>query len=73
MKITIEFNLENERQDFEYASRGVALYSALQDMNELLRNKCKYGPLSEDQQKFADELRHEFLQILEDRGVSDFF
>lgn len=46
MKATIEFNLPEEDEEFKVAVNGFRYCAALDDMDEFLRCKLKYGELT---------------------------
>tara|TARA_R110000803_G_scaffold77614_1_gene142475 strand:- start:1 stop:228 length:228 start_codon:yes stop_codon:yes gene_type:complete len=66
MKAILEFNLPEDRVDFELASEGSKMYSVIWEMDQWLRTQTKYAPdsMSEEKYKAFDECReqlHEFL------------
>ena len=66
MKAILEFNLPEDRVDFELASESSKMYSVLWNMDQWLRGQTKYAPdsMSEEKYKAFDECReqlHEFL------------
>ena len=43
MKATLEYNLPEDRDDFNYANNGFNYYMALVEMDEWLRSEYKYN------------------------------
>lgn len=42
MKATLEFNLPEDNEDFNYATNGLNYYMALVEMDQWLRSEYKY-------------------------------
>ena len=62
VKLILEFT-EEERQQFEMAYRGVQYYSALTQIREHLRQKLKYGDLSETEAATYEKLQGFFFEV----------
>lgn len=62
VKLILEFT-EEERQQFEMAYRGVEYYSALTQIQEHLRQKLKYGVLSETETAAYEKLQGFFFEV----------
>lgn len=43
MKAILEFNLPEDKEDFDYANNGFNYYMALYEMDQWLRSECKYN------------------------------
>jgi hypothetical protein len=43
MKATLEFNLPEEKDEFNYATKGINYYSALCEFDQWLRSEYKYN------------------------------
>ena len=43
MKATLEFNLPEDKEDFNYASNGLNYYLALVEFDQWLRSEYKYN------------------------------
>lgn len=43
MKATLEFNLPEEEREFQLASKGLSIASALWNYDQYLRNEVKYN------------------------------
>lgn len=61
MKATIEFNLPQEKHEYDLAVAAPELYYALCDIDDYLRNEIKNGNHSEDVVKFASTIRTVYL------------
>lgn len=48
MKAILEFNLDEERESFDYAVKGSAMYAVLFEVDQELRAKIKYSELGEE-------------------------
>ena len=71
MKIKLEFNLPDEKSDFELSYQGPKFYSALSELDAYLRNFVKYE--SDDDETRGThyaELRTKLHEILQENDVS---
>jgi hypothetical protein len=64
MKATLEFNLPEDRDDFNYATNGFNYYMALVEMDQWLRAEYKYNDKEE-----MYEVREKLRQIILDNNV----
>lgn len=71
MKATLEFNLPDDKEDFDLATRALSWYSIVWDMDQYLRSRLKYeDSLSEDSYKALEEAREKLREIINDKGVT---
>lgn len=73
MKATLEFNLPEDHDDFELATKGGKWYSVVWDMDQWLRSQYKYmpdGEYSEDKYNAYYEARQKLNEIINENGVS---
>ena len=61
MKATLEFNLPEDREDFNHANNGFNYYMALVEMDEWLRSEYKYNG-KEDMYEVREKLRQIILE-----------
>ena len=61
MKATLEFNLPEDRDDFNYATNGFNYYMALVEMDEWLRSEYKYND-KEEMYEVREKLREIILE-----------
>ena len=64
-KLILEFDPFEEQREAAHAVNGLKYYCALSEMEVLLRNKLKYGPLTNEQQSLLEELQRQFFDITE--------
>lgn len=43
MKATLEFNLPEDKEDFDFATKGINYYAALTEFDNWLRSEYKYN------------------------------
>ena len=43
MKATLEFNLPEDKEDFDFATNGINYYAALCEFDQWLRSEYKYN------------------------------
>lgn len=60
----LEFNLPEEKSEFNIANKAGDYYCALWDMQEFLRSKLKYEELTEVEEKVYTEVREKFFEIV---------
>jgi hypothetical protein len=72
MKAVLEFNLPEDQQDFELATKGMKFWSILWDLDQSLRAKTKYAPDSLPQYKYDayQEIRDELRELMSDNNVN---
>ena len=64
MKATLEFNLPEDQDDFNYATNGFNYYMALVEMDQWLRSEYKYNGKEE-----MYEVREKLREIISDNNV----
>ena len=66
MKGILEFSLPEENEEFELAQNGFKYKIALDDMDNWLRGKIKYGDLDEKTHELYQECRDKLNSFLRD-------
>ena len=61
MKATLEYNLPEDRDDFNYANNGFNYYMALVEMDQWLRAEYKYND-KEEMYEVREKLREIILE-----------
>ena len=61
MKATLEYNLPEDRDDFNYATNGFNYYMALVEMDQWLRAEYKYND-KEEMYEVREKLREIILE-----------
>ena len=64
MKATLEFNLPEDQERFDFATNGLNYYSALTEFDQWLRSEYKYNGKEE---MYA--VREKLNQIINDNNV----
>lgn len=73
MKATLEFNLPEDRNDFELATKGSKWYSVVWDMDQWLRSQYKHMPDSEYSQDSYEayyQARQKLNALIIENGVN---
>ena len=72
MKAILEFNLPDDQQDFELATKGMKFWSILWELDQSLRAKTKYAPDSLPQDKYDayQEVRNELRELMLNNDIS---
>ena len=68
MKAILEFNLPEEEEQFNVASKGMDWALIVWDIDQLLRNKLKYGAPTHHVH-LLEELRDTLNNLVEDKGL----
>ncbi len=69
MKAILEFNLPEEREEFETAFKGINYYIALHTLRLYFRDKLKYSELSDAESKIIHELQEKFFEICRENEI----
>jgi hypothetical protein len=72
MKAILEFNLPEDQQDFELATKGMKFWSILWDLDQSLRAKTKYASddLPQDKYDAYQEIRDELRELMSENMIS---
>ena len=70
MKAILEFNLPEEEQQFNAANKGMDWALIAWDIDQLLRNKLKYGKLLPNTRAELEEIRDTLNNMLVDKGLN---
>jgi len=70
MKAILEFNLPEDKEEFDAASKGMDWALVAWDIDQLLRNKLKYGKLLPNTRAELEEIRKTLNEMLADRGLN---
>ena len=73
MKAILEYNLPEDQDDFELATKGSKWYGVVWDIDQWLRAQYKYMPdeeYSEDRYNAYVETRDKLREIMNDNGVN---
>lgn len=71
MKAILEFELPEDQEEYEYAVNAEKMYSALYDINQLIRSKLKYNPdsLTDIEFKQWEIMQDKFYLILDEQNI----
>jgi len=69
MKAILEFNLPEEEEQFNAANKGMDWALVVWDINQLLRDKLKYGKLLPNTRAELEEIRDTLNEMLTDKGL----
>ena len=72
MKAILEFNLPEDQQEFDLATKGMAFWSILWDLDQSLRAKTKYASddLPQDKYDAYQEIRDELRELMSENMIS---
>ena len=70
MKAILEFNLPEDKEEFDVASKGMDWALVAWDIDQLLRKKLKYEEHVEDTRKTLMEIRKILNDMLVDKGLN---
>ncbi|NWJ57779.1 hypothetical protein HX858_08580 [Marine Group I thaumarchaeote] len=69
MKVILEFNLPEEEEQFNAANKGMDWALLTWDMDNILRDKLKYGKLLPNTRAELEEIRDTLNEMLVDKGL----
>ena len=69
MKAILEFELPEDKKNFDAASRGMDWALVVWDMDQIMHKKIKYAELSDDSRLVIEELRLTMSDMLINRGL----
>ena len=69
MKAILEFELPEDKEHFDVASRGMDWALVVWDMDQIMHKKIKYAELSDDSRLVIEELRLTMSDMLINRGL----
>lgn len=71
MKAILEFNLDDDfdTKSHKQAVKAQAMAHSLWEMSQTIRNKLKYGELTEAEEKIWEEVSTMFFEALEDNYI----
>ena len=72
MKAILEFNLPDDNQEFELATKGLKFWSVLWELDQSLRTKTKYASddLPKDKYDAYQEIRDELRELMIDNNLN---
>jgi|TARA_R110000782_G_scaffold247908_1_gene334759 myo-inositol catabolism protein IolC len=68
MKANLEYNLPEDQEQFNVASKGMEWALLVWDLDQMVRKLVKYHPEEYDT-KTLDHVREEIHNIMEERGL----
>ncbi len=69
MKAILEFELPEDKKNFDAASRGMDWALVVWDMDQIMHKKVKYAELTDDSRLAIEELRLTMSDMLINRGL----
>ena len=69
MKAILEFELPEDKEHFDVASRGMDWSLVVWDMDQIMHKKIKYAELTDDSRLAIEELRLTMSDMLINRGL----
>ncbi len=62
-KVTLEFSLPEEREEFDFADKGWQAHNIVEEMDNYLRSKIKYNDLSDVEQAVFQQVRAKLWEL----------
>jgi len=69
MKAILEFNLDEELQDFHIASHAKDFYFVLYDLDQWIRHQLKHRNLTSDEFTMLEQVEKELHELMEARNI----
>lgn len=70
MKAILEFNLPEDKHEWENAVQADDMFACLFDVQQELRRVWKYEELTEEQFEMVERIRDSFHSILQDHNIN---
>lgn len=72
MEAILKFNLPDDTSEFEMATKGSDMHSALWEMDQWLRGHIKYAPdeMSEEAYSAFEECREQLRTIIQEHNIN---
>lgn len=70
MKATIEFNLPEDKYEYDLANKSSSLLSCIMEFEQEIRKIYKYEDLKENQLEIVEKIREKFYEILQDNEIN---
>ena len=69
MKAILEFELPEDKENFDASAKGMDWAIVAWDIDQLLRKKLKYGNLLPNTRAELEEIRNTLTEMLIDKGL----
>lgn len=69
-KVTIEFDLPEEQEEYDIYSKATSLHACLWDLKQDLRNTRKYLELSVEEDRIYEEIQDKLWSSIEDFEIT---
>ena len=69
MKAILEFELPEDKENFDASAKGMDWAIVAWDLDQILRNKLKHGDLFPNTRAELEEIREALNEMLIDRGL----
>jgi len=70
MKAILEFNLPEDQNEFEYATKGSEMFLILWGVKQEYRKLMKYHDLTETEYKLIEDFNDKLLEDLQHYGIN---
>jgi hypothetical protein len=70
MKATIEFNLPEDKYEYDLANKSSSLLSCLIELEIEIKKFYKYEDLKKNQLEIVEKIRETFYEILQDNEIN---
>lgn len=70
MKAILEFNLPEDQNEFEYATKGSEMFLILWNVKQEYRKLMKYHDLTEVEYKLIEDLNDKLFEDLQHYGIN---
>ena len=70
MKATIEFNLPEDKYEYDLANKSSSLLSCIIELEMEIKRLNKYEDLKKNQLEIVEKIREKFYEILQDNEIN---
>jgi hypothetical protein len=73
MKVTLEFNLPEDQDDYDLHKDAFEFFKLIHELNQELRKKLKYAELSDEEYNAYEKINEFVAELINEYGIGKHF
>jgi hypothetical protein len=73
MKVTLEFNLPEDQDDYDLHKDAFEFFKLIHELNQELRKKLKYAELSDEEYNAYENINKFVAELINEYGIGKHF
>lgn len=69
MKVTFEFNIPEDNDEYEMYSNALNYYSFINALNEYLRSEIKYNEHTDEEYAILEKVREQYFELMNNYNI----